>query len=427
MNKKVLITVGVGLFAACNSLDVTDPTRIQDEDVANAEGAVMLRSYALRQLYRAIPYTALYGGLLADELMADPAPTTTTGMADYELADRRWTSELMNVSVSYYQEMTSARWKAREAISVLSQYGSSAVRGPYISQMYAVRGLAEVMLAENFCAGLPLNEAVAGRVISGQPLSTEQIFAHALGQADSALAQPGDSARIRNLARSVQARALLGMGRFEEAAAAANEIPTSFLYEAEFLNTTAVLNVLGTSSPNSWFGVADKAGINGLDYVSASDPRIEVIRRGPTRDGIGGLYTLAKYQNQNAPMVIASGIDARLIEAEAALVRGDPSWLTILNTLRATSVTPALAPLSDPGSADARLELLFRERAFWLFATGRRLGDMRRLIAHHGRSADSVFPTGAYRLGGTYEGGTSLPFDVQGEARFNPAVQGCVG
>ena len=39
---------------------------------------------------------------------------------------------------------------------------------------------------------------------------------------------------------------------------------------------------------------------------------------------------------------------------------------------------------------------MFRERAFWLYGTGTRLGDMRRLIRQYGRDQSTVFPVGAY-------------------------------
>ena len=72
-------------------------------------------------------------------------------------------------------------------------------------------------------------------------------------------------------------------------------------------------------------------------------------------------------------------------------------------------------PLTDPGDLDARVDLLFRERAFWLFLSGRRLGDLRRLIEHYGRDPESVFPTGTHHLGEAYGTATSLPFSPVGE------------
>lgn len=54
----------------------------------------------------------------------------------------------------------------------------------------------------------------------------------------------------------------------------------------------------------------------------------------------------------------------------------------------------------DPGDAYGRENLTFCERAFWMFGTGHRLGDLRRLIRQYGRTAETIFPTGAYPKGG---------------------------
>jgi hypothetical protein len=91
---------------------------------------------------------------------------------------------------------------------------------------------------------------------------------------------------------------------------------------------------------------------------------------------------------------IASGLEARLIQAEALLATNPGGWLTAMNTIRATRITPALPALADPGTQVGREDLHFRERAFWLFGTGHRLGDLRRMIRQYNRTEDGVFPTG---------------------------------
>jgi hypothetical protein len=84
---------------------------------------------------------------------------------------------------------------------------------------------------------------------------------------------------------------------------------------------------------------------------------------------------------------------------------------------------PTLAPLADPGTASARVALLFRERAFWLWGTGHRLGDMRRLINQYGRTQDQVYPSGAYHKGGTHGPDVVFPvdFDEVNNALFRDA------
>ena len=51
---------------------------------------------------------------------------------------------------------------------------------------------------------------------------------------------------------------------------------------------------------------------------------------------------------------------------------------------------------------------MFRERAFWLYLSGHRLGDLRRMVRQYGRSADAVFPGGGgkpYIINGNNKGG----------------------
>lgn len=96
-----------------------------------------------------------------------------------------------------------------------------------------------------------------------------------------------------------------------------------------------------------------------------------------------------------------------------------------------TGGVAGLAPLSDPGiglsgtaATNARVDLLFRERAFWLFLTGQRQGDLRRLIRQYHRDPTTVYPTGAYPLGGAYGSAVTVPIPTA-EAS-NPLYVGCL-
>jgi hypothetical protein len=210
--------------------------------------------------------------------------------------------------------------------------------------------------------------------------------------------------------------------------------------------------------------VAETEGENGLDYVSSGDPRTAVTRLVTNQHGYGIFHpnkyrlpiasgapradTLAALKG-SLPITLASGVEARLIEAEADLAAGGSAWLTILNALRTGSftVTPdpadpaqadtawhagaggvdGLAPLEDPESADARVDLLFRERAFWLFLTGHRQADMRRLVRHYGRSDVEVYPVGEYpsQVGFSYGNDVNAPVPPE-ESAANPHFTGCI-
>nr|MBA3554116.1 hypothetical protein [Gemmatimonadales bacterium] len=99
-----------------------------------------------------------------------------------------------------------------------------------------------------------------------------------------------------------------------------------------------------------------------------------------------------------------------------------------LNDLREPA---GLDPLDTPGDLVEATDVLFRERAFWLYATGHRLGDLRRLIRQYGRDAETVFPTGEYYKGGlTYGEDVNLPLPRREQNNPNlpddPSLAGCL-
>ena len=66
----------------------------------------------------------------------------------------------------------------------------------------------------------------------------------------------------------------------------------------------------------------------------------------------------------------------------------------------------------------------FSERAFWMWSTGHRVGDLRRLVRQYGRSMDATFPTGTYFKGGTYGVDSNMPLPL--EEMNNPNSNGCL-
>jgi hypothetical protein len=119
----------------------------------------------------------------------------------------------------------------------------------------------------------------------------------------------------------------------------------------------------------------------------------------------------------------------------------DPKWLRLLNQLRATAPVPGtapakpnperLVPLKDPGTARARISLLFAERGYWLFLTGQRQGDLRRLVREYHRPQQQVYPSGPYIVPGSVVGqvgkyGTAMNIPIPPKERANPNFHGCL-
>lgn len=422
------------LLLGCGGLlDVSDPTVIEESDITNPDGAELLRRDAIIALYDAVSWGALATGLATDELFIFPSRSRLESGApldrhSLDLRDHDPLRVLWATSGgSPYNLLQTARVAASHAVIWYLRHGIESQRAQ-LGEMYALRGYVTVALAEQVCPGFALHELDGVRPSYGMPLTTEGVLKHALANLDSAVAHATDSARIVNFAQVSRARALTALGRFEEAATAASVVPTSFSINGVYGISGHKTNFLSriTYNPTSDnTSVSDREGGNGLDFVSAGDPRVPVTWIGTAHDDVTELSAPTNYQDASAPISIASGLEARLIEAEADLRAGGTAWLSLLNDLRATQITPALEPLSDPGTDAERVDLLFRERAFWLFGTGHRLGDLRRLIAHYVRAADDVFPSGVHVTGAAYGNATSIPFIPVGEDRADTGVTGC--
>lgn len=427
---RVAIGLSVVSSMACSGLlSVSDPTLIRDSDIANASGANARRLDVLAYLNNNVSVLTEDVSRITDELVAD-VPSEWNA-PDY-LDQRDGAGDIAYQGASFYHlgDWDQIFYQTSIAIPAVRAYSPDSVKGEYLGELYGVRGYAILQIAEDICSGFPLNDVSAdNRPLFSGPLTTDSAFALANMQLDSAIKYAHDSVRFVTLARVVKGRALLDLGQFAAAAQVVAPVATSSVFQTDGPELSIYYDMIG----NDWsqggfnYAVGERDGANGLPFVSANDPRVPTVLGGTRADFPDDtLYRTTKYPSSSSHMVLASGIEARLIEAEAALHAGDPNWIDILNTIRAAAITPALPPLTAPETTAEQIDLLYRERAFWLYLTGRRLGDMRRLIRNYGRSSETVFPTGPYPLGGVYGSATSIPFNATGEQMSNPnIIMGC--
>jgi hypothetical protein len=420
------VVLGALGILGCKDLTSVDvPDVIQAEDYENAGGAYTLAVGAVTQFAVALgenPGQVSGSGLMADELMATfTNPNQWVGLwdsrASFDPAPETWP----------YDQFHNARQRLLTAAETFERVAPDSTAR--IGQLRGLIGYMSIFFGENYCSGVPLShrDASSLRAVYGQPQTTAQLFDSALAAFDGAMASAAGSARELNMARIGRGRALLNQGRFSEAATAVASVPTEYVYEVHYTNTFPIMNTLfGFGSPQGSITVPEQEGTNGINWRSANDPRVPLINRSPDvmgDDGETEVWSFAAYNTADAPIRLATGIEARLIEAEAALQAGDAvTWLAIHNTLRAT--VPGLSPLADPGIASGRVDLHFRERAFWLFLTGHRHGDLRRLVRQYGRSADTVLPIGPYRDSGQY--GPAVNMSMPAIQSINPHYVGCL-
>jgi hypothetical protein len=429
-----LAALAAVVLAACSGLlDVKDPDIINPPDVNNPDGAVAAYNGGIGDFAFAndgdngvIEGQILVSGVLADEYAdAETFPTRI----EY---DSRSINEQNGTLAQVFFNLAKARVALEGAADALQTYAPTPTSR--VGEALALAGFTYVYFGENYCSAVPFSERLPdGSIDYGQPLATNAILDRAIARFDAATAAT-TAASILNLAAIGKGRALLDKGDFAGAAAAVTGVPTNFVYQtAHSISSNRQFNgvfVFNNQAPNGTgrFSVADGEGTNGLNFRTAADPRVVAPQNLFGFDGTSPLYVLTKYASASSPVSVASGIEARLIEAEAQLNGGTPAAaVTSLNALRADAANNGgfnLAALPDPGTPVGRADLLFRERAFWLFATGHRLGDLRRLVRQYGRTVASVYPTGTYVHTATVYGNNTeltVPFDE----RNNPNFTGC--
>jgi starch-binding outer membrane protein, SusD/RagB family len=435
--------------AACGLLDTQQPNIVGDEDLNTPAGAATKRLGAISIFTLAkdgdfnpvaVPGSedtfnddsdghVLLSGTLADEFV-NPGFIPSRTEVDLRLA-QPITAGLTELFLSMHR----ARSAAEDAATALQQFGTDPDADTGIPEMLSLAGFTYIFFAEDFCSGVPVSRVVNDQIVYGVPLTTAQILDTAVARFTQALAHPsiapGDP--IHSLASVGLARALVNLGRprLPEAAAAVAAVPPDFVYETEHATTPSALhNGVFEAFSNGNFGVFDQEGGNGLDFVSAADIRVQG-DSGLGADNNTESWFPSKYPSFDASIPVADYLEAQLIIAESELEAGAFGPMTDrLNALR-LPFDPDLGPLTPPGDAITATDLLFRERAFWLFATGHRLGDLRRLIRQYARDPETVFPTGTYYKGGlTYGVDVNLPIPRRETNNPNvsddPSLAGCL-
>lgn len=420
------------VLAACNPtdvLEVTDPDIVNPSDVASAAGADAVRLGALARFNSATSgdeSLLQLGGLFSDEWN-----NGDSFIARQEIDQRVITRE-NSFMLSATRILMRARLSSEQAIDLLRKYSPTAPAWQ-LAEMYLVQAYLENLAAEHFCNGFVISTVVDGAEVYGAPMTNVALYARALAHADSGLAlitgTTTNDVRVKSALQVTKGRILLNQNNPAAAGTAVAGVATSFQYLQYHAQTATSNTYWNLGNIAGRYSVSDVEGVNGLNFATANDPRVPTCQGndavckliGATRanrDDLSKPFWVQRiWPARESSVAILSGKEARLIEAESQLAAGNTAGsLATLNALRAT--VTGLTPLADAGTTTARVDQLFRERAFTLFGLGTRTGDMRRLIRNYGRSANAVFPTGTWHKGGNY--GTDVNFPIPFAETNNP-------
>jgi hypothetical protein len=437
-------------LGACDSKRVL---QVQDPDVAKPGS--LAGNAAIPVVYAGAvgDFAVAYGGNTTNEgelgysaLLTDEYLNAETFPTRIEIDQRNTTPDNANI-VAVFRATERARASADFASAKIAAANPNDARR---SETMSLAGFAIDLMGEDYCSGSPISQLTdAGVVVFGAPQTTAQLWDDAIAKFDSAItvatAAGASGATQLNLARLGKARALVNKGDHAGAAALVTAIPTNFVYLVRYSTNTSRENngVFFWNQNNRRFSPTDVEGINGLPYRSDNDPRVLQTRTagGVTTattgfDGVTPLWLAnvapsiwapqGKYPTRDGSIPLATGLEARLIEAEAALAAGDP--VGYLNAINAEQTAQGVTLSTLPATPAAQVDLLFKERAYSLWLTAHRLGDMRRLIRQYGRNSETVFPTGTFFHAGSASGsyGTDVNLVLPNQEKNNPNFTGCI-
>jgi len=457
----MLLALSLGACDSKRVLQVTDPDVAKPPALVGAAAIPTLYAGAVGDFAVAYggnagntpPLGATEGELGYSALLTDEYINVETFPTRIEIDQRNTTPDNANI-VAVFRATEKARASADFASTKIGVANPNDVRR---SETMSLAGFAIDFLGEDYCSGSPISLLTENTVlIFGAPQTTAQLWDDAISKFDSAitiaLAAGTSGATQLNLARVGKARALVNKGDYAGAAVVIGAtgpsgaaVPTNFVYLVTYSANTSRENngVFFWNQNNRRFAPTDVEGINGLPYRTDNDPRVRQTRTGTFQtaattgfDGVSPLWIAnelpntwapqGKYATRDASIPLASGLEARLIEAEAALAAGD--LVGYLAGINAEQTAQAVTLSTLPATTAAQQDLLFKERAYSLWLTAHRLGDMRRLIRQYGRNSETVFPTGTFFHSGSASGnyGTDVNLILPNQELNNPNFHGCI-
>ncbi|MGH7662781.1 MAG: RagB/SusD family nutrient uptake outer membrane protein [Gemmatimonadaceae bacterium] len=399
-------------------LSVETPSRIPAAGIEQPANAELLVNSAIGDFECAAGSYAALGGLIGDELIdaTQTADRYPYDRRDIQSFDRRYATFGCAGALGVYTPLQVARASAERVLRLLQGWTDEEVPGDRtemiaLTSVYA--GYSYVLLGEGFCSMAISSIGAGGEQLFGGEILPDSVLELAVDHFTNALAATAIE-DTRNMALVGRARALLNLGRLQEAKADAELVPADF---------EAVISASSASSRREnkvWqqTSALSSAAAVGAYYINIDDPRIPtdtaLTSTGAPRTSVTGVLIVyqTKFDEAGSPIPLASGDEARLIVAEAEIAAGNfGAARTIIDAFRTAAGQSAFAG----GDAELMAELI-EQRRRELFLEGQHLGDYIRY------NLPLTPPAGAaYHGSGVYGDQRCLPLpDV--EKLNNPAI-----
>ncbi len=395
--------------AGCDQgiLETNDPDNVEPGDLADPSSIGTLINGFIGDFAQAQQNYVLYTGLFTDEfILSGTFPTRK------EVDDRDITPDNGTLTGAMYTNIHVALQQADKAVPVLEGFqGQEGVDDDAVAEGLALAryygAYTRMMLAEAYCQSI-----LGGPDGEAAPVLPDARMSEALALFQEAEQAAGTAGRtdVVNAAKVGQARANLWLRNFSQAATIAAGVPSGFVFHADFSSNDptqynqvyaftygdqqALRWTVGDGSEparaNEKFAYYDEWVSLGRILERPSgfrsfDSSIEVYLQ--TLYGSG--LRPPSGPGQTADIIVASGYEADLIEAEAMVRSGNTAGAAaIVDPILAGANIAAddggplvFAPSSFTGVLANDLAEIARARASALWMTGERFGTFRRFLA----------------------------------------------
>lgn len=358
------LSLALAALAGACTFDAENPMAITEDGLTNVPALTALVNGVVGDYDESYQRSALYAGLLSDEITASGSWTwwhdaDDTGFMDVNAP----TGDLMAIPHYWWRPLARARYLAEETYDRLQEHLDNPDQSELTAMTLLYAGMAYRDSGEYFCVAAYDNGPAV------QPSESlglaEDRFTKAIQ-----VAQAAGVDSIAQMAYLMRARVRLSLGNNEAALSDARMVPDGFHWMAHFRNASGESNGFVQQINYRIEGTIQQ------EYHNWNDSRVPVVNTG--KKGADNLtprwdqLKLDRYGN----MPMGDWQEARLIEAEVLLGRGEvANAVTLMNEVRAEA---GLAALDTSMSASAATAALRVERQAEFFLEGMRMLDMRR-------------------------------------------------
>ncbi len=370
--------MAMAALTACD-FSVTNPGPTEDKflsDTLSLSAQVAGVAYTLGD---GMNYQILHSAVATRELF----PTGQSGQFGVEPSN--WVGLLVREEQGTpWNVLSRARWLSDQSVARLQKVLGTAASAnhPLMAQALIWRGFTYRVLGESMCVSV-MNKGPA------TPARDNLVRAESAFTAAIAVATAANNAALTSAGRAGRAQVRVGLGDWAGAVTDAGAVSSTFMYQMPYFSNVdeyGYNRTMWSSTAQSFYKATSAWGTWYAAYFDATqDPRVPYISTALTGAGafppVGRVnwWPQAKYTTQVAGVNLASGREARLIEAEAALRNSDIN--TAMAKIDANRAAAGASVAPRPASLTEAWTLLKKERGIELWLEGRRIGDLRRWAA----------------------------------------------